>query len=100
MLTDHAEIGSRLRLGTGFMVFTMPFNLIWCVATAARRLLSIGSFSYICNCFIVITCASQLHSLGFFLSEAFWTRRGYRYLPFSPPVRSFLFIAYQVQHSR
>ena len=36
---------------------------------------------------------------GFTLSHTFWTNRGRRCRPFSPPVHAFLFVAHRVQRS-
>ena len=49
--------------------------------------------------FLVIAFTLQLNSYEVLPSATFWTSRGHRFLPFSPPVLACIFSAHRVRHS-
>ena len=50
--------------------------------------------------FLIVTFAFQLVVVGVLPSAIFWTSRGHRCRPFSPPIRASISITHTVQHSQ
>ena len=79
------------------------------VLVRTRYVVRTGMSLFVCSflfvCFFVPFFSSTftrrliLNSEEVWPSAIFWTSRGHKCHPFSPPVRAFTFIAHRVQHS-
>ena len=74
------------------LVKASPYDLMWGIGYRT----DLPSFFL----FFVKAFSFQLNSYEVLPSAIFWTSRGHRCRPLSPPVRAFIFIAHRVQHSR